>query len=70
MNLIEHEKGLTFENMYVYSKSLYQPKYIYFEFYNLLKNWILLQVRISKTRKNSLFIFDDIARDNQGIIRE
>lgn len=31
INLIEYENGLKFENVYVYSKSLYQPKYVYME---------------------------------------
>ena len=28
-NLITHANGLRFENIYLYSKSLYQPKYEY-----------------------------------------
>lgn len=31
INLIEHGNGLKFKNVYVYSKSLYKPKYIYLE---------------------------------------
>lgn len=31
INLIEHVNGLEFENIYVYYKSLYKPKYIYLE---------------------------------------
>jgi hypothetical protein len=35
ISLIEHKNGLKFKNVYVYSKSLYQSKYVYLE--NLLK---------------------------------
>jgi GTPase SAR1 family protein len=35
ISLIEHENRLKFKNVYVYSKSLYQPKYVHLE--NLLK---------------------------------
>lgn len=29
LSLIENKNGLAFENIYIYSKSLHQPKYIY-----------------------------------------
>jgi hypothetical protein len=35
ISLIEHSNGLRFENVYVYSKFLFQTKYQYLE--NLLK---------------------------------
>lgn len=78
ISLIEHENGLKFENLYVYSKSLYQPKYMYlkelvepikgigFQAYNDNENI----VHPSDAKPNSLFIFDDVACDKQEIIRE
>nr|DAC81269.1 TPA_asm: FtsK [Bos-associated insect adintovirus 2] len=78
ISLIEHENGLKFENIYLYSRSLSQPKYIYLEHllkpikgihyfaYNAGENIL----DPSKARKNSIFIFDDVACDNQDIIRE
>lgn len=78
INLIEHENGLKFENVYVYSKSLYQPKYIYLE--KLLKpikgmgyyafNASENILHPSEAKQNSIFIFDDVACDNQDVIRE
>lgn len=78
INLIEHENGLKFENVYVYSKSLYQPKYVYLEkllrpikgigFYSFNASDNILQP--SEAKPNSIFIFDDVACDNQDVIRE
>lgn len=78
INLIEHENGLKFENVYVYSKSLNQPKYVYLE--RLLKpikdigyyafNASENILHPSKAKMNSLFIFDDVACDNQDVVRE
>lgn len=76
--LLEHPNGLRFENIYIYSKSLYQPKYIYLE--NLLKpihnvgyfphNDSTDIVKPSDAKYNSIFIFDDVACNKQDIIRE
>lgn len=78
LSLIFHPNGLKFENIYVYSKSLYQPKY------KLLKS-VLDNVKDvgffsykdsdeiiepSKAIINSLFIFDDVSCDKQDKIRE
>lgn len=78
INLIEHENGLKFENVYVYSKSLRQPKYVYLE--KLLKpikgigyyvfNASESILHPSDAKRNSLFIFDDVACNNQDVIRE
>lgn len=78
INLIEHENGLKFENVYVYSKSLYQPKYQYLE--KLLKpikgiGYFPFSaseniLHPSEAKQNSLFIFDDVACDKQDVIRE
>lgn len=78
ISLIEHENGLKFENVYIYSRSLYQPKYIYLKellepikgigYYAYNDNESI--VRPSEAIPNSLFIFDDVSCDNQDVIRE
>lgn len=78
ISLIEQANGLRFENVYVYSKSLYQPKYEYLS--NLLKSIPGLGYYAysdgseilppDQAKQNSIFIFDDIACDKQDIIRE
>jgi len=70
--LITHPNGLRFENVYVYCKSLQQPKYQFLE--KLLKRvpgvgyfpFHSHEVVIppNKARKNSLMLFDDIATSN------
>jgi hypothetical protein len=78
INLIEDINGLRFENIYVYCKSLHQPKYAYlrkllkpitgigfFEFND--KSKIILP---SKVKPNSVFVFDDVALEDQHVIRE
>lgn len=78
ISLLEHPHGLRFENVYVYSKSLYQPKYNYLG--RLLepikgigffpyKDWETI-ISPSDAKPNSIFIFDDVACDKQSIIRE
>ena len=79
LSLIEDLNGLRFKNIYVYSKSLFQPKYqylktllepikgiSYFEFYGLEDNIPSPQM----AKSNSIFIFDDVACDKQNIIKE
>jgi len=70
--------GVLFENVYIYSKSLQQPKYQY------LKNLLALIEEIgyftysnnsdivspSEAFPNSIFIFDDVACDKQDVTRE
>lgn len=78
LSVIEHENGLKFENIYLYSKSLNQPKYVYlekllkpikgisFNAYNSNENII----PPNEAKRNSIFIFDDVACDNQNVMRE
>ena len=78
INLIESPHGVYFENMYVYSKSLQQPKYRYLE--NLLSSIEEIGyftfsnnsdvIPPSEALPNSIFIFDDVACDKQDTIRE
>lgn len=78
LSLLFSENGLRFENVYVYSKSLYQPKYqllqdvlkrikgiSYFPFQNNEE-----VIDVGSARPNSIFIFDDVACDRQDKIRE
>lgn len=76
--LIEHPNGLKFENVYLYSKSLHQPKYLYLAellkpikgigFYAFKSSENI--VNAAKAKPNSLFIFDDVACTNQDVMRE
>lgn len=77
LSLLFEENGLKFENIYVFSKSLFQPKY------QMLKEVLALTKGVryfpysendeiidpSLARSNSVFIFDDVACDEQDKIR-
>lgn len=77
ISLLEDSNGLRFENVYIYSNSLYQPKYVY------LKN-VLSSIKgvglymfssnddvipLEKVKKNSIFVFDDVICEKQNNIR-
>lgn len=78
MSLLEHPNGLRFENVYLYSKSLDQPKYAYLRtlldplkeigFYEYHDGAEIIQPRDAKC--NSVIIFDDVVCDSQSIIRD
>ena len=78
ISLIESPHGVRFENVYVYSKSLQQPKYRYLE--NLLTSIDEIGyftfsnnsdvIPPSEACPNSIFVFDDVACDKQNTIRE
>ncbi|KYN07059.1 hypothetical protein ALC62_01988 [Cyphomyrmex costatus] len=78
ISLLESPNGVRFENVYIYSKSLQQPKYRYLE--NLLApieeiNYFTFSnnseiIPPSEALPNSIFIFDDVACDKQDAIRE
>lgn len=68
-NLLEHENGLKFENIYPHSKSMNQEKYKYFENllspikgigYNAFNNSKDI-LEPCQAKPNSVFIFDDVA---------
>lgn len=77
INLLEDPNGLRFENVYVYSKSLFQPKYMYLKkvltgvkgmgcyFYSSNDDVI----PIGDVKPNSVFIFDDVICDKQDNMR-
>lgn len=78
ISLIFDPNGLKFENIYIYSKSLFQPKYEflkkavesvkgigYFEYSN--NDDVIAP---EEARENSIFIFDDVACEKQNRIRD
>lgn len=75
--LIKHPNGLHFENIYIYSKTLHQPKYEYLKrvtssvkglgYYAFSNNCDIIPPEESKP--NSIFIFDDVACGKQDNIR-
>ena len=77
LSLLFDDNGLWFENIYVYSKSLYQPKYKLLE--EVLRNVKGVSyfpyansesiIDPSEAKTNSVFIFDDVACDKQDKIR-
>lgn len=78
ISLLLHKDGPRFRNLYVYSKSLYQPKYLYLEkvlnmvsgtSYNKYNhnNEILSP---HEALPDSIIIFDDVACENQNNIRD
>jgi len=77
LNLIYSENGLAFENIYLYSKSRYQPKYLELE--EILKKTPEIGyfpfddnesvIPPNEARQNSIFIFDDVACERQEHIR-
>lgn len=76
ISLLVDENGLKFNNVYVYSKSLYQPKYQFLK--SILDRVSQIKyfpfkdsdeiVDPSEARENSIFIFDDVACDKQNKI--
>lgn len=79
ISLIESENGLSFENLYLYSKTLEQDKYRYLE--QLIKSVEGIGffkfsasdqvIHPSRTRPNSIIVFDDVIGErNQDIIKE
>lgn len=80
INLIVSEHGLKFENVYVYSKTLWQPKYMYLEQlfkpiqgieYHQFASTSDKVIEPKDVRPNSIVIFDDvISEKNQDIIKQ
>lgn len=78
ISLLEHQNGLRFENVYLYCKSLNQPKYQYLR--TLLKPLKEIGyfeyangdeiIAPGEIKSNSIIIFDDIVCCNQSIIRD
>lgn len=78
VGLLIHENGLRFQNVYVYSKTLQQPKYVFLEkvlqrvpgisFQKYHENEQVLSVQTAKP--NSVIVFDDVACENQSNMRD
>lgn len=76
--LLLHPHGLRFENVYIYSKSFQQPKYRFLE--NVLKGIKEVEYKVftnneevippCETKKNSVFVMDDIAFEKQNNIKQ
>lgn len=78
LSMLLDPKGLNFRNIYIYSKSLHQPKYNYLRKivkpikgmgYNEFSNNANI-IEPENAEKNSVFIFDDVACDKQDPIRQ
>lgn len=77
LTLITHRNGLRFENIYIYSKSLNQPKYKFLEriikplkevgYFTFNNNEQVINV--NDVKQNSIMIFDDVACEKQDNIR-
>lgn len=77
ISLLTHPHGLRFANVYIYSKSLYQPKYEYLRkvlapikglgFYTHSDNAHIMEP--SEAQRDSIFIFDDVICEKQDVIR-
>lgn len=77
ISLLEAKNGLHFENVYVYAKSLFQPKYVYLKrmlagikgigLYMFSSNDSVIP--LEQVKPNSIFIFDDVICDKQDNIR-
>jgi len=77
LSLIESPNGLKFENVYIFSKSLYQSKYEYLEklikpikgmgYHTFSHNEGVLDP--SEAKNNSIMIFDDVSCEKQDNIR-
>lgn len=78
ISLVLSPNGLRFSNIYIYSKSLNQPKYKYLEeIFSKIKEIGFFTFSSSEevinpdeAEKQSLCIFDDVSLENQNIIRE
>jgi GTPase SAR1 family protein len=77
LSLLYDKNGLKYENVYLYSKSLLQPKYIQLEkimtlipeigFFKFADNDAIIS--LDKVKPNSIFIFDDIACEKQDNVK-
>lgn len=77
VGLLLHENGVRYRNVYLYSKTLFQPKYVFLEkvfqripevsFIKYNDNEEVLSP--NEAAPNSVIIFDDVACENQNNIR-
>lgn len=77
LNLLLHENGLKFKHIYLYSKTSFQPKYLFLrQIMSKIPGAKIFLYNDSKevlhpndALKNSIIIFDDVACENQMNIR-
>lgn len=77
LTLLLHKNGLKFQNVYLYSKTTFQPKYRFlkkiFEVTPEVDMFIFENgedvISPQDAKKNSIFIFDDVTCENQVNIR-
>lgn len=77
LSLLEHPNGLRFENIYLYAKSLYQPKYEYLRM--LMKSLPEIGyfeysdgddvIAPEEIKPNSVIVFDDVQCSNHDKIK-
>lgn len=78
VSLLLSKNGLRFKNLYIYSKSLNQPKYLFLEklfegipeigYHTFSNNEDI--VSPDQVLPSSIMIFDDIACEKQGVVKE
>ncbi|KAK9730801.1 Poxvirus A32 protein [Popillia japonica] len=78
LSLLMDKNGLRFDNIYIHSKSLHQPKYQFLQqvletipqvkYFAFKESEEILDP--SQACENSIFIFDDVATDKQNKIKE
>ncbi|KAK9729455.1 Poxvirus A32 protein [Popillia japonica] len=78
LSLLIDKNGLRFDNIYIHSKSLHQPKYQFLQqvletipqvkYFAFKESEEILDP--SQACENSIFIFDDVATDKQNKIKE
>lgn len=78
INLLKDKNGLRFENVYVYAKTLQQPKYQLLEkligmvdgmcYFGFSNNTGI--VKPAEAIPNSVFVFDDVICDGQNVMRD
>lgn len=76
LSLLTHPDGLRFENVYIYSKTLFQPKYKLLQ--EILQDLIPCRMFTQSedvpdpndVESNTVIVFDDCASENQNQIRK
>lgn len=77
-NIMTHANGLRFKNVYIFSKSLNQPKYQLFEKILQNTNEILYFkfnfndeiIEPHNAKPYSVFLFDDVSTENQNMVKK
>lgn len=78
IGLLLHKDGLRFLNVYIYSKTLFQAKYVFLEkVFSLVPNVFFGKfhdkeevLSPSDAKPNSVMIFDDVSCESQNTIRD